>query len=201
MSVTRTLRLTCRKKAEYTTFLHSEKFSMNVSLKDCALFIKLFLQEQWRCTSSPEEIPGYEECEKRFWSYGCPWSVKSYSEIWKDRFFWYATGWGRKRNDSTVVEELAATLQEELSCGVKTDNSRELPEHWTGLWKQCIKFHETSCISILTNVAVYRSCIFLTCQQERDFCFRISCSHESGQRMAVKNFLNRRSPLPSDRIC
>ena len=44
------------------------------------------------------------------------------------------------------------------------------------------------------------SCFLLTASK-RDFFFRISCWHESGQRIAVENFEGRRSLFPSGKKC
>ena len=74
---------TCYENAEYISFLYfvSEKFAMTVSLKNCALLIKLFLQEQWLCTSSSTKVSETQEYEKRRWSVDCAESVKIDSKV------------------------------------------------------------------------------------------------------------------------
>ena len=105
-------RFTFYKNAEYTAFLHfmSEKFAMTVSLKYCALLIKLLLQEKLLCINSSAEFPNTQVYEKRLWSDEYAESVKNHSEIRKGRFFYVQSGKSRKIIDSTVVEEVATAV-------------------------------------------------------------------------------------------
>ena len=89
---------TCYKNAGYTAFLHD--YFIEWLRSAC----KAFLQEKWVRTSSSADVPDTQEYEKSSWSNDCAGSVKNDSEIQKDGFFWF--GRGRKRNDSTVAEDV-----------------------------------------------------------------------------------------------
>ena len=74
---------------------------------------------------------------------------------------------------------------------------RGLSEHWTGLRAQYTKFYKTSSIAINTKLTMGRRSWWSA--NKRDFCFRISCSHGSGQWMTRK--FCRQSPFQSERMC
>ncbi|GBN58893.1 hypothetical protein AVEN_84747-1 [Araneus ventricosus] len=103
----RTTRFTCYKNAGYSAFLHfaSEKFAMTVSLKDCALLVKLFYKNNDLGTCSSAKVPDTQG----------PMTVqgllKMIQKFEKTGSFSVQSGRGRKRIDSTVVEEVAGGVE------------------------------------------------------------------------------------------
>ena len=85
----RVTRLTCFKNSDYTAFLLfiSEMFDLTVSLKDCAMLVKLFTRtKKLQSTSSFAEVSDFQEYEKRRWFDDYARSIKNDSEIRKDGF-------------------------------------------------------------------------------------------------------------------
>ena len=70
-------------------FLHfvSEKFAVTVSLKECALLIKLFYKNNDCVPVALQKFRTFKDMKKGCLSNDCAGSVKSDSEIRKDRFF------------------------------------------------------------------------------------------------------------------
>ena len=107
------------------------------------------------------------------------------------------SGIGWKRVHSTVVKEAATTMQEESSSGEKACSAfgiaqtLDRPVSTVNEILHCYPY----------KISHVRELFPSDRPAKRDFCFKISCSHGSGQRMAVKNFVGRQSPFPSDRMC
>ena len=138
-------------------------------MKDYALLAKLFLQEQWLCTSNSAEVPDTQGYVKRRWSDDCERSVKIIQKFEKAGSFDMQSGGRKKLFGVRSLKKLPQQCRRSRTVVWNLTVHGELLEHWTGLWVRCIKFFKTSCIAVLTKLAACRNCFPLTCQHERRF--------------------------------
>ena len=104
---------------------------------------------------------------------------------------------GKKRIDSTVVEEVAIAVQEESIAGMKPCSARGIA--------QTLNRPESMGQTIPRNILhCYPHKIShlqeLFPSDQPKGILLLSCSHGCGQRTALKKFVDRRSLFPSDRI-
>ncbi|MBJ5486920.1 hypothetical protein JGG36_24350, partial [Salmonella enterica subsp. enterica serovar Meleagridis] len=164
--VMRTTHVMCYKNAGYTAFPHfaSAKFAMGVALKDCALLVKLFYKNN---DSAPVALQKFRTLKGMKKGVGPMTAVgleKMIQKFEKTGSFDVQSGRGRKRLDSTVVDEVATAVQEESSGGVQPCSARGIARTLDRPASTVHKILRTSCNAILTKLAMCRSCCLLTCQ-------------------------------------
>ena len=112
---------TCHKKAGYIAFFHFafEKFAITVSLKNCALLVKLFYKNNDYAPVSLHKFQKLKGMKK-----GSPMTVQGLVKMIKKfemtGFFDMQSGRGKKRIDLTItergVERWSETMQYRRNC-------------------------------------------------------------------------------------
>ncbi|GBN95310.1 hypothetical protein AVEN_75324-1 [Araneus ventricosus] len=130
----RTTRFTCYENPGYAAFLHfvSEKFAMTVSLQDGALLVKLFYKNNDCAPAALQKFRTLNGMKKGVGPMTVQGLLKMIQKFEKTCSFTVQSGRGRKRIDSTVVEEVAIAVQEESNGVCNRVVHVKLPEHWTG---------------------------------------------------------------------
>ncbi|GBM66464.1 hypothetical protein AVEN_146292-1 [Araneus ventricosus] len=149
---------------------------MTVSLKDCALLIKLFHKNNDCAPVALQKFRTLKGMKKGVGPMTVQGLLKMIQKFEKTGSFAVRPGRGRKRIDSTVVEEVATAVQEESSGGVQPCRAREIA--------RTLDRPVSTVQKILRNILhcyPYKIShvqeLFPSDLPARDFCFKISCSH------------------------
>ncbi|GBM47056.1 hypothetical protein AVEN_179784-1 [Araneus ventricosus] len=99
---------------------------MTVSLKDCALLVKLFCKNNDCAPIALQKFRTLKGMKKGVGPMIVQGLLKMIQKFEKTGFFAVQSGRGRKKIDSTVVEEVTTAVQEESSGGVQPCSAREI---------------------------------------------------------------------------
>ncbi|GFW29597.1 uncharacterized protein TNCV_3934651 [Trichonephila clavipes] len=118
----------CYKNAGYMTFRHftSGNFVMTVSLKDCALLVKLFYKNNDCASIALLKFRTLKDMKKGVGPMTTQSPEKMIQKFEETDSFHVQSGRGRKRVNSTVVDGVATVVQKESSGGLQPCSARRI---------------------------------------------------------------------------